>query len=127
MAPPLHSIVSRIHLKQLRLLLALGEHGSLLKASQQVALTQPGEQGIAGNRDDLRSPLGYGRPERIIIDGSQTNREAVISCDAESRLRDRPRRSPKPIHIRNSKYLNNWIEQNHRRVKRRIHSMFGFK
>lgn len=42
MTPPLHSIISRLHLKQLRLLVALGEHNSLLKASQQVALTQPG-------------------------------------------------------------------------------------
>lgn len=42
MTPPLHSIISRLHLKQLRLLVALGEHGTLLKASQQVALTQPG-------------------------------------------------------------------------------------
>jgi DNA-binding transcriptional LysR family regulator len=42
MTPPLQSIISRLHLKQLRLLIALGEHGSLLKASQQVALTQPG-------------------------------------------------------------------------------------
>ena len=42
MTPPLHSLISRLHLKQLRLLVALGEHGSLLKASQQVALTQPG-------------------------------------------------------------------------------------
>ena len=42
MTPPLNSIISRLHLKQLRLLVALGEHGSLLKASQQVALTQPG-------------------------------------------------------------------------------------
>lgn len=42
MIPPLHSIVSRLHLKQLRLLVALGDHGSLLKASEQVALTQPG-------------------------------------------------------------------------------------
>ena len=42
MTPPLPSIISRLHLKQLRLLVALGEHGSLLKASQQVALTQPG-------------------------------------------------------------------------------------
>jgi len=42
MIPPLPSIISRLHLKQLRLLVALGEHGSLLKASRQVALTQPG-------------------------------------------------------------------------------------
>lgn len=42
MTPPLHSIISRLHLKQLRLLVALGEYRSLLRASQQVALTQAG-------------------------------------------------------------------------------------
>ncbi|MCA3932378.1 LysR family transcriptional regulator [Burkholderia sp.] len=42
MTPPLHSIISRLHLKQLRLLIALADQGSLLKAAQQVALTQPG-------------------------------------------------------------------------------------
>lgn len=42
MTPPLNSIVSRLHLKQLRLLIALGDHGSLLQAARQVALTQPG-------------------------------------------------------------------------------------
>jgi putative transposase len=30
----------------------------------------------------------HGRSERIVIDGSQTNREAILSCDAESRLQD---------------------------------------
>ncbi len=40
--PSLSAITSRLHLKQLRLLIALAEHGSLLKAAQQVALTQPG-------------------------------------------------------------------------------------
>ncbi|WP_142590167.1 DDE-type integrase/transposase/recombinase, partial [Pseudorhizobium halotolerans] len=68
-----------------------------------------------------------GRPDRIVIDGSQTNHEAVISSDAEDRLRDRSQRSLKPIHIRRSKYLNNRIEQDHRRVKRRVRSMLGFK
>ena len=42
MTPPLHSIISRLHLKQLRLIVALGEPGSLQMASQQVASTQPG-------------------------------------------------------------------------------------
>lgn len=42
MTPQLNSIISRLHLKQLRLLIALEDHGSLLKAAQQVALTQPG-------------------------------------------------------------------------------------
>lgn len=69
----------------------------------------------------------HGRPDRIVVDGSQTNREAIIFCDAENRLRDRSRRALKPIRIRNSKYLNNRIEQDHRRIKRRVRSMLGFK
>ncbi|MFL5022916.1 MAG: IS6 family transposase [Microvirga sp.] len=69
----------------------------------------------------------HGRPERIVIDGSQTNREAIISCDAESRLQDRSRRRLKPIKIRQNQYLNNRIEQDHRAVKRRVRSMLGFK
>jgi putative transposase len=76
----------------------------------------------------LRKALGrHGRPDRIVIDGSQTNREAIVSCDAESRLRDRSGRCLKPIRIRQSQYLNNRIEQDHRRIKRRIRSMLGFK
>jgi transposase-like protein len=69
----------------------------------------------------------HGRPGRIVVDGSQTNREAIISCDAENRLRDRSQRVSKAIRIRNSKYLNNRIEQDHRRIKRRVRSMLGFK
>jgi transposase-like protein len=69
----------------------------------------------------------HGRPCRIVVDGSQTNREAIISCDAENRLRDRSQRVSKAIRIRNSKYLNNRIEQDHRRIKRRVRSMLGFK
>jgi len=42
MLPSLSSITSRLHLKQLRLLIALADHGSLLRAAEQVALTQPG-------------------------------------------------------------------------------------
>jgi DNA-binding transcriptional LysR family regulator len=42
MTPSLNSIISRLHVKQLRLLIALGDHHSLLKAAQQVSLTQPG-------------------------------------------------------------------------------------
>jgi putative transposase len=69
----------------------------------------------------------HGRPDRIVIDGSQTNREAIISCDAEDRLRDRSRRVLKRIRIRQSQYLNNRIEQDHRRIKRRVRPMLGFK
>lgn len=69
----------------------------------------------------------HGRPDRIVIDGSQTNREAIICCDAENRLQDRSRRALKAIRIRKSQYLNNRIEQDHRRIKRRVRPRLGFK
>jgi transposase-like protein len=69
----------------------------------------------------------HGRPEQIVIDGSQTNWEAILACDMESRLQDRSRRKLKPIRIRQSRYLNNRIEQDHRAIKRRVRPMLGFK
>jgi transposase-like protein len=69
----------------------------------------------------------HGRPEGIVIDGSQTNREAIVSCDTTDRLQERSRRKLKPIKIRQSRYLNNRIEQDHRAIKRRVRSMLGFK
>jgi putative transposase len=69
----------------------------------------------------------HGRPERIVIDGSQTNREAILSCDATSQQQDRSRRQLKPIRIRQSAYLNNRIEQDHRAIKRHVRPMLGFQ
>ena len=81
----------------------------------------------AAKRFMRKALASHGRPDRIVIDGSQTNREAIISCDTESRLQDKSRRALKAIRIRNSKYLNNRIEQDHRRIKRRVRPMLGFK
>ena len=54
----------------------------------------------------LRNALKrHGRPERIVIDGSQTNREAILSCDTTNRLQGQTRRELKPIRIRQSQYL----------------------
>jgi transposase-like protein len=76
----------------------------------------------------LRNALKrHGRPERIVIDGSQTNKEAILLCDAESRLLDGSRRQRNPIRIRQSRYLNNRIEQDHRAIKRRVRPMLGFQ
>ena len=69
----------------------------------------------------------HGRPERIGSDGSQTNREAILSCDTADRLQDKSGCKRKPITIRQSQYLNNRIEQDHRAIKRRVRSMLGFK
>jgi putative transposase len=62
-----------------------------------------------------------------VIDGSQTNREAILACDTTDRLQDRSRRKLKPIRIRQSAYLNNRIEQDHRAIKRRVRPMLGFQ
>jgi transposase-like protein len=69
----------------------------------------------------------HGRPEWIVIDGSQTNRATIFSCSTTNRLQDRSRRKPKPIRIRQSAHLNNRIEQDHQAFKRRVRSMTGFK
>jgi putative transposase len=81
----------------------------------------------AAKRFLRRALKRHGRPERIVIDGSQTNREAIMSCDTADRLQDRAQRDLKPIRIRQSAYLNNRIEQDHRAIKRRIRPMLGFK
>lgn len=50
-----------------------------------------------------------------------------MSCDTTDRLRDRSRCRLKPIRIRQSRYLNNRIEQDQCAVKRRVRPMLGFK
>ncbi len=51
----LNSIMSRLHAKQLRLLIALAEKGSLLNAAEGVGLTQPGTSKAL---KELESTLG---------------------------------------------------------------------
>jgi putative transposase len=59
-----------------------------------------------------------GEPETITIDKSGANLAALEALNAE---RDTP------IKIRQNKYLNNIIEQDHRAIKRRTRPMLGFK
>ena len=59
----------------------------------------------------------HGRPKRVVIDGSQTNREAILSGDTTDRLQDLSRRELKPVRIRRSASLNNRIEQDHRAIE----------
>jgi putative transposase len=83
---------------------------------------------LAAARRFLRKALKrHGRPEGIVIDGSQTNSEAILSCDTTDRLQDPSRRQLRPIRIWQSAYLNNRIEQDHRAIKRRVRPMLGFK
>ena len=57
-------------------------------------------------------------PEKITIDKSGSNTAAIASIQADSGL---------PIEMRQSKYLNNVVEQDHRAVKRITRPMLGFK
>jgi transposase-like protein len=60
----------------------------------------------------------HGVPEKITIDGSEANAAAIRSYNEENRP---------AIVIRQVKYLNNIVEQDHRGVKRVIRPMLGFK
>jgi putative transposase len=60
----------------------------------------------------------HGVPEKITIDGSEANEAAIKSYNQEHGT---------SIEIRQLKYLNNIIEQDHRGVKRVTRPMLGFK
>ncbi|WP_421246944.1 IS6 family transposase [Aeromonas sanarellii] len=62
----------------------------------------------------------HGKPEVVTIDKSGANRAAVMTLNI-SLLRN------EAIAIRQNKYLNNLIEQDHRAIKRRTRPMLGFK
>jgi len=60
----------------------------------------------------------HGVPEKITIDGSAANKAAITSYNEEHGT---------AIEIRQIKYLNNIVEQDHRGVKRITCPMLGFK
>ena len=61
-----------------------------------------------------------GNPRVITLDAYAASHRAVADLKAEGQM-------PKRVRVRSSKYLNNVIEQDHRRIKQRIHPMLGFK
>ena len=60
----------------------------------------------------------HGVPDKITIDKSSANTAAIQSVQADSGA---------DIELRQSKYLNNVVEQDHRAVKRIVRPMLGFK
>ena len=65
-----------------------------------------------------RAMVLHGVPEKITIDKSDANTAAIASIQADSGL---------PIEVRQSKYLSNLVEQDHRAAKRVTRSALGFK
>ena len=74
----------------------------------------------------LRKALKPWPTRAIVIDGSHTHRVAILACEMTDRFRDGSRRK-KSIRIRQSRYLNNRIEQDYRAIKRRMRPRFGFQ
>ena len=60
----------------------------------------------------------HGAPRKINIDKSGANKAAVVATAIEV---------DQPIELRQIKYLNNRIEQDHRAIKRIVRPMLGFK
>jgi transposase-like protein len=60
------------------------------------------------------------RPAKITLDAYAASHRAVREMKEDGEL-------PRRVNVRSSQYLNNLIEQDHRRVKQRIRSMLGFK
>jgi len=59
-------------------------------------------------------------PAKITLDAYAASQPAVADRKENGEL-------PKRVRVRTSKYSNNTIEQDHRRVKQRLHPMLGLK
>ena len=64
--------------------------------------------------------MSVGTPRVITLDAYAAAHRAVQELKSEGRL-------PRRVRVRSSKYLNNMIEQDHRRIKQRTKAMLGFK
>jgi putative transposase len=74
---------------------------------------------LAAARRFLERAIGqHGLPDKITIDKSGANTAAVHSIQADTGA---------PIELRQVKYLNNIVEQDHRAIKRIIRPMLGFQ
>jgi transposase-like protein len=74
----------------------------------------------AARRFFFRAVKQHGAPRVITLDGYAASHRAVTQLKEVGTL-------PASVQVRSSKYLNNVVEQDHRRIKQRIRPMLGFK
>jgi transposase-like protein len=74
----------------------------------------------AAKRFLSRATKQHGAPRVITLDGYAASHRAVDKLKAAGTL-------PGRVQVRSSKYLNNVVEQDHRRIKQRVRPMLGFK
>ena len=78
-----------------------------------------------GGEGLLRKALKHHRePHSITLDGHQPSHSALRCMGMNGEFNFR---GPNPVTIRCCQYLNNVVEQDHRRVKGRLRPMLGFK
>ena len=89
------------------------------KSGDTVDFLLTAKRDLAAARRYLERAINlHGLPERITIDKSGANTAAIRSVNDDACV---------DIELRQSKYLNNIIEQDHRAVKRITNPMMGFK
>ncbi|NDZ18823.1 IS6 family transposase [Variovorax sp. WS11] len=89
------------------------------RLGQTVDFLLTARRDVAAARRFFERAIGqHDLPEKITIDKRGANTAAVRGLIADSGV---------TIELRQSKYLNNLVEQDHRSVKRRIRPMMGFK
>ena len=74
----------------------------------------------AAKRFFSRATKQHGAPRVITLDGYAASHRAVTNLKAAGTL-------PRRVRVRSCKYLNNVVEQDHRRIKQRVGPMLGFK
>ena len=74
----------------------------------------------AAKRFFSRAAKQHGAPRVITLDGYAASHRAVDKLKTSGIL-------PRRVQVRSCKYLNNVIEQDHRRIKQRVRPMLGFK
>ena len=75
---------------------------------------------VAAKRFFSRATKQHGAPRVITLDGYAASHRAVAQLKTSGIL-------PRRVQVRSCKYLNNVIEQDHRRIKQRVRPMLGFK
>jgi putative transposase len=97
------------------------------RCSVRASSDGPTKVGRTGPRESVSPPANWvlrkairwnGTPEKITIDEGGANTAAIESHNAETEA---------SVEIRQIKYLNNIVEQDHRAIKRLARPMLGFK
>ncbi len=91
------------------------------KAGQTVDFFLSRNRDVNAAKSFLRNAMKNTRtPTKITLDAYAASHRAVREMKEDGEL-------PRRVQVRSSQYLNNLIEQDHRRVKQRVRPMLGFK